>query len=67
MNFQVNNETQIVEIEVKSRQILIVENGEITAIDPPSSGFGDQLIVWINGAVDRVENKEIKKIQRSKQ
>ncbi|MFZ7934444.1 DUF3954 domain-containing protein [Bacillus thuringiensis] len=44
-----------VEIDVGSNKLLIVKGGNVTVVNPPMSGFGEQVAVWINGKVDRVD------------
>ena len=46
-----------VEIDVGSNKLLIVKGGNVTVVNPPMSGFGEQVAVWINGKVDRVDVK----------
>ncbi|PGZ81474.1 DUF3954 domain-containing protein, partial [Bacillus thuringiensis] len=38
-----------IEIDVSSNKLLIVKDGNVTAFNPPGSGFGEQVAVWING------------------
>ncbi|WP_144517052.1 DUF3954 domain-containing protein [Bacillus thuringiensis] len=52
-----------VEIDVSNNKLLIVKDGNITAFNPPESGFGEQVAVWINGKVDRVDTKFTEKIK----
>ncbi|HDR6544607.1 TPA: DUF3954 domain-containing protein, partial [Bacillus thuringiensis] len=42
---------------------LIVKDGNVTAVNPPMSGFGEQVAVWVNGKVDRVDTKFTEKIK----
>ncbi|MFJ6273106.1 DUF3954 domain-containing protein [Bacillus thuringiensis] len=46
-----------VEIDVGSNKLLIVKGGNVTVVNPLMSGFGEQVAVWINGKVDRVDVK----------
>ncbi|UOE96401.1 DUF3954 domain-containing protein [Alkalihalobacillus sp. LMS39] len=43
------------EIDVMKNSLYVVKDGQVIAIEPPASGFGDQVAVWINGKVDRVD------------
>ncbi|EKS8379280.1 MULTISPECIES: DUF3954 domain-containing protein [Bacillus cereus group] len=52
-----------VEIDVSNNKLLIVKDGNVTAVNPPESGFGEQVAVWINGKVDRVDTKFTEKIK----
>ncbi|MDA2111426.1 MULTISPECIES: DUF3954 domain-containing protein [Bacillus cereus group] len=52
-----------VEIDVSSNKLLIIKDGKITAVKPPESGFGEQVAVWVNGKVDRVDTKFTEKIK----
>ncbi|MBP3951145.1 DUF3954 domain-containing protein [Bacillus sp. YZJH907-2] len=51
-----------VEIDVSTNQILVVKDGQVIPIAPPTSGFGSQAAIWVKGKVDRVESLEQKKI-----
>lgn len=50
------------EIDLTKDSLYIVKNGELTTVEAPISGFGEQIAVWINGKVDRIEMKTIKKL-----
>ncbi len=52
-----------IEIDVSSNKLLIVKDGNVTAVNPPMSGFGEQVVVWVNGKVDRVDTKFTEKIK----
>ncbi len=52
-----------IEIDVSSNKLLIVKDGNVTAVNPPMSGFGEQVAVWVNGKVDRVDTKFTEKIK----
>lgn len=51
------------EIDVTKNQIHVVRDGRIISIDPPASGYGEQVAVWLNGKVDRVDTKFTEKIK----
>ncbi|MBZ8123897.1 DUF3954 domain-containing protein [Bacillus thuringiensis] len=46
-----------VEIDVSSNKLLIVKDGNVTVVKPPESGFGEQVVVWVNRKVKRVDTK----------
>ena len=50
-------------IEIDVSKLLIVKDGNVTAVNPPMSGFGEQVAVWVNGKVDRVDTKFTEKIK----
>ena len=52
-----------IEIDVSNNKIYIVKDGNVTAVNPPISGFGEQVAVWVNGKVDRVDTKFTEKIK----
>ncbi|WP_419095822.1 DUF3954 domain-containing protein [Halalkalibacter suaedae] len=58
----VDLEKMTVEIDVSTNQILVVKDGQVIPIAPPTSGFGSQAAIWVKGKVDRVESLEQKKI-----
>ena len=35
-----------VEIDVTDNKIYVVKNGEVTLLNPPVTGFGEQVITW---------------------
>ncbi|MDA2637426.1 DUF3954 domain-containing protein [Bacillus cereus] len=39
------------EIDVTRNGVYIVEDGQLTAIKPPESGYGEQIVIWVNGKV----------------
>ena len=43
-----------IEIDVTDNKIYVVKNGEVTPLNPPATGFGEQVITWQSGKVDRV-------------
>ncbi|MFD0771634.1 DUF3954 domain-containing protein [Bacillus sp. CGMCC 1.60114] len=51
------------EIDVTKNQIYVVKDGRVISVEPPVSGYGEQVAVWINGEVDRVDAKFTKKIK----
>lgn len=55
-----------VKISLKENKIFIVSDQEVTEVVAPPSGHGTHSIVWINGKVDRVENKSITKLKKEK-
>ncbi|MDM5189377.1 DUF3954 domain-containing protein [Bacillus sp. DX4.1] len=52
-----------VEIDVTKNQIYVVKDGRVISIEPPISGYGEQVAVWLNGKVDRVDTKFTEKIK----
>ncbi|MED2846929.1 MULTISPECIES: DUF3954 domain-containing protein [Bacillus] len=52
-----------IEIDVSSNKLYVVKDGNVIAFNPPESGFGEQVAVWINGKVDRVDTKFTEKIK----
>ncbi|PEE36082.1 DUF3954 domain-containing protein [Bacillus pseudomycoides] len=51
------------EIDVTNNKIYVVKDGRVIAVEPPTSGHGEQVAVWINGKVDRVATKFTEKIK----
>ncbi|CAM4012842.1 DUF3954 domain-containing protein [Bacillus manliponensis] len=51
------------EIDVTKNRIYVVKEGRVISVEPPASGFGEQVAVWINGKVDRVDTKNTEKIK----
>ncbi|ARJ20084.1 DUF3954 domain-containing protein [Bacillus mycoides] len=43
-----------VEIDVTCNAIMIVKNGVVKQITPPVTGYGEQVVVWVGGKIDRV-------------
>ncbi|MGE6960832.1 DUF3954 domain-containing protein [Bacillus thuringiensis] len=52
-----------VEIDVTDNKIYVVKNGEVTPLNPPATGFGEQIITWHSGKVDRVSTTYTEKIK----
>ncbi len=52
-----------VEIDVTNNKIYVVKNGEVTPLNPPVTGFGEQVITWQGGKVDRVSTTITEKIK----
>lgn len=52
-----------VEIDVTDNKIYVVKNGEVTPLNPPVTGFGEQVITWLGGKVDRVSTTITEKIK----
>lgn len=52
-----------IEIDVSSNKLYVVNDGNVIAFNPPKSGFGEQVAVWIKGKVDRVDTKFTEKIK----
>ncbi|OTW72638.1 DUF3954 domain-containing protein [Bacillus thuringiensis serovar roskildiensis] len=55
--------TTKVEIDVTDNKIYVVKNGEVTPLNPPVTGFGEQIITWQGGKVDRVSTTITEKIK----
>ncbi|MGF9991537.1 DUF3954 domain-containing protein [Bacillus mycoides] len=52
-----------VEIDVTDNKIYVVKNGEVTSLNSPTTGFGEQTIIWQGGKVDRVSTTSTEKIK----
>ncbi|MBE5106451.1 DUF3954 domain-containing protein [Bacillus thuringiensis] len=52
-----------VEIDTARNQIYVVKDGRVFPVAPPISGFGEQVAIWQNGKVDRVDTKFTEKIK----
>ncbi|QIW18552.1 DUF3954 domain-containing protein [Bacillus thuringiensis] len=52
-----------VEIDVTCNVIMIVKNGVVKQITPPVTGYGEQVVVWVGGKVDRVITTFTEKIK----
>ncbi|MGE1215705.1 DUF3954 domain-containing protein [Bacillus toyonensis] len=52
-----------IEIDVTDNKIYVVKNGEVTPLNPPATGFGEQVITWKGGKVDRVSTTITEKIK----
>ncbi|PGB86950.1 DUF3954 domain-containing protein [Bacillus toyonensis] len=52
-----------IEIDVTDNKIYVVKNGEVTPLNPPATGFGEQIIIWQGGKVDRVSTTSTEKIK----
>ncbi|MED1381138.1 DUF3954 domain-containing protein [Bacillus mycoides] len=52
-----------IEIDVTDNKIYVVKNGEVTPVNPPATGFGEQTIIWQSGKVDRVSTTSTEKIK----
>ncbi|MGE6379580.1 DUF3954 domain-containing protein [Peribacillus muralis] len=53
-------------INLEEDKIYIVRDQEITEVCAPPSGHGTHSCIWINGKVDRVENKFTTKVKKEK-
>ncbi|HEK9103620.1 TPA: DUF3954 domain-containing protein [Bacillus pseudomycoides] len=51
------------EIDISSNKLYVVKDGRVIAVEPPASGYGEQVAVWLNGKVDRVDTKFTEKIK----
>ncbi|MEN1934218.1 DUF3954 domain-containing protein [Paenibacillus sp. 102] len=51
------------EIDISSNKLYVVKDGRVIAVEPPASGYGEQVAVWLNGKVDRVDTKVTEKIK----
>lgn len=52
-----------VEIDVSKNQLYVVKDGRVISVEPPASGYGEQVAIWQNGKVDRVDTKFTEKIK----
>lgn len=50
------------EIDVTSNKTYVVKDGVILSFNPPASGYGEQVIVWISGKVGHVKTTSHEKI-----
>ncbi|WP_090399680.1 DUF3954 domain-containing protein [Natribacillus halophilus] len=55
-------ERETTEIDCSEDGVFVVKNGEVTKVDKPATGYGQQNVVWLGGKVDRVESTESRKI-----
>ncbi|KAA0752854.1 DUF3954 domain-containing protein [Bacillus sp. AY1-10] len=52
-----------IEIDVSSNKLFVVNNGEILAFNPPTSGYGEQVVVWVSGKVGHIKTTSNEKIK----
>ncbi|MBJ8055273.1 DUF3954 domain-containing protein [Bacillus paramycoides] len=52
-----------IEIDITDNKIYVVKNGEVTPVNPPATGFGEQTIIWHSGKVDRISTTCTEKIK----
>ncbi|PHC03870.1 DUF3954 domain-containing protein [Bacillus toyonensis] len=50
------------EIDVTNNKLLVVKDGEVLSFNPPESGFGEQVVIWINGKGVHVKTTSNEKI-----
>ncbi|MDZ5608438.1 DUF3954 domain-containing protein, partial [Bacillus pseudomycoides] len=43
------------EIDFSSNKLLVVKDGEVLSFNPPASGYGEQVVVWVNGKVGHIK------------
>ncbi|MDT3494732.1 DUF3954 domain-containing protein [Bacillus toyonensis] len=43
------------EIDVTNNKLLVVKDGEVLSFNPPASGFGEQVVIWVDGKVGHVK------------
>lgn len=43
------------EIDVTSNKVYVVTDGKVLSFNPPASGFGEQVVIWVNGKVGHVK------------
>lgn len=49
------------EIDLSVDKLYVAKNGQLIAIEPPSSGFGEQTAIWKDGKIIHVvDTKRIK-------
>lgn len=58
----VNSQKQLAEIDLLKNCIYVVKNGELIHVEPPNTGYGEQIAIWMAGKVDRVETKTCRKL-----
>ena len=51
-----------VEIDVTDNKIYVVKNGEVTPLNPPATGFGEQIITWQGGKLIVYQLQSLKKL-----
>ncbi|MED3329589.1 DUF3954 domain-containing protein [Bacillus thuringiensis] len=51
------------EIDIKTKGIYIVEDGKIIFVEPPESGYGQQVLYWINGKLSHTQTTITKKFK----
>lgn len=56
------NNKRTAEIDLTSNGAFIVKNGHIVPLDNPISGYGEQVVIWLGGNIDRVETKNVRKV-----
>lgn len=49
------------EIDIKAKGIYIVANGKIIFVEPPESGYGQQILYWVNGELSHTQITVTKK------
>lgn len=59
---KVNPITLKAEIDCSKNIIYIVKDGRVVTVEPPKSGYGEQVAVWLGGKVDRIETKSSTKV-----
>lgn len=52
-----------IEIDTSSNKLFVVNNGEILAFNPPASGYGEQVVVWVSGKVGHIKTTSNEKIK----
>ncbi|HDR7367921.1 DUF3954 domain-containing protein [Bacillus toyonensis] len=50
------------EIDVTNNKMYAVKDGRVIPVEPLFIGFGEQVAVWQNGKVERVDTKFTEKI-----
>ncbi|MDP7979114.1 DUF3954 domain-containing protein [Bacillus sp. WLY-B-L8] len=51
------------EIDVTTDKIIVIKDGKVTPYERPQTGFGEQVVVWVNGKAIRVDTKYTEKIE----
>ncbi|HDR7363159.1 TPA: DUF3954 domain-containing protein [Bacillus toyonensis] len=51
-----------VEIDVTKNQILVVNDGVVKPYEQPKTGYGEQIVIWVNGKVLHVKTTYIEKL-----
>ncbi|EJP84667.1 MULTISPECIES: DUF3954 domain-containing protein [Bacillus] len=43
------------EIDVTSNKVYVVTDGKVLSFNPPESGYGEQVVIWVNGKAGHVK------------
>ncbi|CAH2465078.1 DUF3954 domain-containing protein [Bacillus mycoides] len=51
------------EIDVTKNQIFVVNEGVVTSYEQPKTGYGEQMVIWVNGKAIHVKTTYIEKLK----